>query len=119
MKDQAGEILTYVASSWGARRALKQLYGRFDRERKEHGLWPVVKLETEHRHHKQYGSIPEPRFSMVGWHGWEWETKPKGGPKPLEVTADDPRTQVAEVANGGSYSKVLDDEIPFAPEWRA
>ena len=34
MKDQAGGLLTFVGSSWGARRGLQQLYGRFDRERK-------------------------------------------------------------------------------------
>jgi len=47
--------------------------------------------------------------------------KPKGVAPlaALEVTADDPRTQVAEVVSGSPLGKILDDEIPFAPEWRA
>jgi hypothetical protein len=115
MKDVAGELVTFVGSSWGARRGLQQLYGRFDQERKGPGLWPVVKPETEHRQNKRYGVIPEPRFNIVGWCAWDGKLKlkaiAKGKP---EITDDDPRTMV-----GQSIAGQIDDSIPFAPEWRA
>jgi hypothetical protein len=98
-------------SSWGARRGLQQLYGRFDRERRGPGLWPVVKLETEHRQNKRFGVIPEPRFNIVGWCTWEEKPQLKAiAKRGVEITDDDPRTAVAQA---------ISDEIPFAPEWRA
>jgi hypothetical protein len=107
MRDTDGDLVTFVGSSWGARRGLQQLYGRFDRERREPGLWPVVKLETEHHQNKRWGVIPEPRFPIVGWCAWDGKLNVKAITKKgstVAVTPDDPRTQVAEALN---------DKIPF------
>jgi hypothetical protein len=102
MKDGAGELCTFVGSSWGARRGLQLLYGSFDRERVDHpGEWPIVRLGTEHRLHKDYGRIPEPRFFIQNWSTWDRGTRPKALPNA-----------------GTRLAQELDDTIPFSPEYR-
>jgi len=105
MRDSNGELVTFVGSSWGARRGLQQLYGRFDRERKGPTLWPVVRLTTEHYPNKTWGPIPEPRFTIIGWAQWDGRPDVKAIASPGPVpTPDDPRTQ---------FAQELDDSIPF------
>jgi hypothetical protein len=104
MQDAKRELLTFVGGSWGARRGLQSLFGDFARANKGNGIWPVVSLGTEHRHHKTYGIVLEPQFCIVTWGMWNGQ----------------PRVEAPQIAQGGaSLSQVLSDEIPFAAEWRA
>jgi hypothetical protein len=102
LKDMKGNLLTFTTSSWGGKRGLSKLCDAFDRERGEHpDCYPVVKLETEFHKNKDYGSIPEPRFTIVDWQPWDGKSGVRA--KAIAQTPDDPRTMTEE----------LDDVVPF------
>jgi hypothetical protein len=104
MKDSGGELLTFVGSSWGAERGLRLLFGAYDRDCKDPGkLWPVVKLGADHRTHKTYGVVIEPRFNIVSWSTWDGRINAK-------VIA---AKQKEKAEKQESFGTELDDEIPF------
>lgn len=104
-----GKPYTFRTSSWGGRRVMQILYGEYEREKHLHpDCYPVIELNQEKVKNKTFGLIPEPRFPIIGWRNID------GAPAAIETTPDDPRTMM-----GGSVANELDDEVPFAAEWRA
>jgi len=93
------DLLTFSTSSIGGRHALSKLCQQFDRHyANQDGMWPEVKLLSENYVHDQYGKIWKPKFQIVSWAYWDATKAP-----------EDPKTLTAQA---------LDDEIPFAKEWR-
>ena len=96
--DSAEDLLTFITSSVGGRNAIAKLLGKVARSpHAAEGKMPVVELECGTYDHDDYGTVSYPVFKIVDWAFSD-----------RAVKAEAPR-QVAHA---------LDDEIPFAPEWR-
>jgi hypothetical protein len=85
---ETGEILIFVASSFGAHKAVNRLCGI--QAHNMHRGSPIIRLGVTGYTHKDYGWVDTPEFSVVGWTHADAPPPPK---VPLE--------------------KELDDEIPF------
>jgi hypothetical protein len=97
--DSAENLLTFITGSVGGRNAIAKMLGKIARSpHAAEGKMPIVELETGTYDHDDYGTVSYPIFKIIDWAFWD-----------SEVKVEAPR-QVAHA---------LDDEIPFAPEWRA
>jgi hypothetical protein len=84
---ETGEIVVFVTSSQGGRRAVSDVCATAARNF-QNGQ-PRIRLNTTAYRHRTYGRIETPYFAVIGW---TVSSEPPG-PKPI--------------------SKTLDDEIPF------
>jgi hypothetical protein len=90
----SGDLFTFSSSSHGGKDALAKLAGAYAKGAPKHPRqFPVVTLGTETYDHDVYGEVAKPSFKIVGWASWGGEV--------------------------GSAAPMLDDDVPFAPEWRA
>jgi hypothetical protein len=108
---QTADRFTFRNATTGAMRAVTELRERVDTMAMMHGkdVLPFVKLANRAMK-TRFGTKVRPHFQIVGWQGLGDNVVPleSGANKYLEVKGR------ASVASGAP----LDDEIPFAPEWR-
>jgi hypothetical protein len=63
-----GEVIIFVTSSFGGKRAVADLCDTFAKHSKKTGCGqPIVKLATTDMPTKRYGKVPRPLFEIVGW----------------------------------------------------
>jgi hypothetical protein len=59
---------TFATSSWGGRRAVRDLCKVYGKERRARpGQLPVVQLDVDSFMHEDYGRIKRPKFVVTGW----------------------------------------------------
>jgi hypothetical protein len=60
--------LLWTGSSWGAKEGLQDLIKSYLSQRHLHeGCHPVIELASFNKPSKQYGTVKQPRFPIVGW----------------------------------------------------
>jgi hypothetical protein len=92
----------FSTSSVGGRQCIGKLARTYAQHTRKHaGELPIVTLASETYRHESYGTIAKPTMKITGW------TRDPDWSPPAEPSA----------SPAGS-SHVLDDQIPFAPEWR-
>jgi hypothetical protein len=60
------ETYIFATSSWGGKKAMRNLCDAYTHREKPE-LLPRVVLDVHQRPHKEYGMIPEPMLDVVGW----------------------------------------------------
>jgi len=95
MEDKAGELLVFVTSSIGGKRAVADLCKSYSRraQRTGHSEQPIIKLSGTVMPTKSFGDVPRPLFEIIGW--------------------DSSREGVREVKAPDTLRQEMDDEIPF------
>lgn len=63
----SGEIVVFVTSSVGGRRAVADLCQAYTRRAKKGRGQPIVKLGCIDMPTKKFGKVPRPEFEIVGW----------------------------------------------------
>lgn len=93
--DANGELLVFVASSFGGRRAIADLCSAYGRraQRTPNCGQPIIKLEKVLMPTKNFGDVPRPYFDIIGW--------------------DEAKEPVREVSQQKLRQGDFDDEIPF------
>jgi len=61
-----GVNYVFSTSSWGGKKAMRNLCDAYSRRRGRDSL-PLVELDVFQRKHREFGNIPEPLFDVVGW----------------------------------------------------
>jgi hypothetical protein len=91
----SGEVVIFVASSFGGRRAVADLCQTWTRRAGKvlNGGQPIVALAETDMPTRKFGRVPRPLFEVVGW--------------------DDAADDVSPVAPSIALKHDLDDEIPF------
>ena len=94
LEDKTGELVVFVTSSIGGKRAVADLCKSYSRRYDRTGVseQPVIKLSGATMPTKMYGDVPRPLFEIVGWNGAREAVR--------EVKAPD-------------VSQEFDDPIPF------
>jgi hypothetical protein len=95
MEDKAGELVVFVTSSTGGKRAVADLCKSYSRRAQRSGKseQPVIKLSGTVMPTRNFGDIPRPLFEIVGW--------------------DSNREGIREVKAPDTLRQEMDDEIPF------
>jgi hypothetical protein len=95
MEDKSGELLVFVTSSTGGKRAVADLCKSYSRraQRTGHSEQPIIKLSGTVMPTKMFGDVPRPLFEIIGW--------------------DSSREGVREVKAPDTLRQEMDDEIPF------
>lgn len=95
LEDKSGEIVVFVTSSIGGRRAVADLCKSYARRTARTGIseQPVIKLSGATMPTKIYGDVPRPSFEIVGW--------------------DSNREGVRTVKAPDTLAEEMNDEIPF------
>jgi hypothetical protein len=95
MEDKSGEVMWFVTSSIGGKRAVADLCKSYSRrsQRIGHSEQPVIKLSGAVMPTKMFGDVPRPLFEIIGW--------------------DSTREGVREVKAPDTLKQEMDDEIPF------
>jgi hypothetical protein len=90
---KSGEVVIFVTSSFGGRRAIADLCDGYTKRTKKTGCGqPIIKLATTEMPTKKFGKVPRPQFEIIGW---DEEKTPD-----IEVMPPDP-------------SGNMDDALPF------
>ena len=110
-RHMTGARLKFVTTSTGGINAIRRVLRAWKAARDSYpDLVPVVTIGTESYVHKVHRTeIITPTFEIVDWAPWDSD-------KPKLKAVEGPEPDQAE---GQSIGGVLDDEIPFACEWRA
>jgi hypothetical protein len=99
-------LYTFSTSSWGGRNAVIDLADAVVRYRHVRpGACPVVTLGSAPMPTK-FGKKWRPVFQIVDWVGGDGA-----------IVEDKPKPEM-KVISGSASNRMLDDLIPFAPEWR-
>jgi hypothetical protein len=88
----SGEVVIFVASSFGGRRAISELCDAYTKRAKRgHHGQPIIKLATTEMPTKKFGKVPRPLFEIDGWdQGGDTEVIPPTDPGPtLREEMDD------------------------------
>ena len=95
MEDQTGELVVFVTSSIGGRRAVADLCKSYARRAARTGVsaQPVIKLSGGTMPTKMYGDVPRPAFEIIGW--------------------DENREGIRTVKGPDTLQEEMNDEIPF------
>ena len=96
LENEAGEVLLFISSSFGGKRAIADLCRSYAQRTKRTGIseQPVIKLSETTFPSKKYGSVKLPLFEIVGW--------------------DSAREGIREVKPANeSLKDEMNDEIPF------
>jgi hypothetical protein len=93
---ETGEVVIFVTSSFGGKRAVADLCKAYSRRVARTGKseQPVIRLGKAKMPTRQWGDVPRPDFEVIGWTGDEHEG-------------------IREVKPMDSVKDELDDEIPF------
>jgi len=99
----SGEVVVFCTSSFGGRRAIADLCSTYAKRTRKTGCGqPIIRLATAEMPTKKFGKVPRPLFEIVRWDHGDAEVIP-----PADSEA--PRATLRGEMN---------DDIPFAPEWR-
>lgn len=95
MEDQQGELVVFVTSSVGGRRAVADLCKSYARRVARTGVsaQPIIKLEQAVMPTTMYGDVPRPHFEIIGW--------------------NEAAEGVRNVVPPDTLKNELDDDIPF------
>jgi hypothetical protein len=93
---ETGEVVIFVTSSFGGKRAVADLCKTYSRRVARTGKseQPVIKLDKAKMPTRQWGDVPRPSFEVIGWTGDEVEG-------------------IREVKPMDGINQELNDEIPF------
>jgi hypothetical protein len=111
------EAFAWSATSNGARRAMGDLVNAFAKRRRKNpeSCTPLVRLACDYYKHKDYGRVDVPKFEIV-----EWRASDSAPSLPAPDGSDDaPRRHRGDPISTGRPRQVdMNDDIPFAPEFR-
>jgi hypothetical protein len=95
LENGAGDLVVFVTSSVGGKRAVADLCKSYSRraQRTHVGAQPVIKLAAGVMPSRLYGDVPRPVFEVVGW--------------------DEQREGIREIKPPDNLKQEMDDEIPF------
>jgi hypothetical protein len=95
MEDKAGELVVFVTSSIGGKRAVADLCKSYSRRaaRTKQSEQPIIKLSGAVMPTRMFGDVPRPLFEIVGW--------------------DSNREGIREVKAPDTLRDEMDDSIPF------
>ena len=118
MKDSAGEVVAFKATSNSAIGEVGELVGMYA-SADRHGRFPVVELETRNFESQHGNLIYVPVFKLIGWEFWQADTPaPAVAPVsvPLPAPSPSPSAKSATTAPKAVTARndSMDDEIPFA-----
>lgn len=106
---KSGELILFVASSWGGTRAIGTLVNNWARRvaTVDDGV-PIVSLDTSSFESKKFGEVQSPAFKVSGY-GFASQ------PAPARTPIEPPRNvnSAIERAVEQNRTKSFDDEIPF------
>lgn len=92
----------YSTTSFGGRQAVGRLARTYAQHLRKHpGQLPIVVLKHKDYEHERYGTQRNPVLEIVDW-----------------ITDPDWTEPARPARSPGSLASGLDDDIPFAPEWR-
>jgi hypothetical protein len=108
-----GELLTWVATSWGGRKAIGNFLKDYTAKAKQHpGKDPVCILTSRSDPHPEYGTVDKPILQIVDWQPFGEGAAPAGRRLPQS-----PLPAVQELLPPSKQTKTIgeemDDEIPF------
>jgi hypothetical protein len=108
---KTAQTYTFVTQTFGGRSGIAQLASQIARvQAAQPGALPFVNLRWSEMP-TRFGKKTKPYFEVVGW------TQGVGGP--AQAAEPDPSRGKMSVESGRALSSSeLDDDIPFAPEWR-
>jgi hypothetical protein len=88
---KTGEIVIFVASSFGGKRAIADLCDGYTKQTKRTGCGqPIIKLAKADMPTKKFGKVPRPLFEVVSWDDTEVEfIQPSPPMSPSPPTSDD------------------------------
>lgn len=95
LEDAAGDLVVFVTSSMGGKRAVADLCKSYSRraQRTRTSAQPVIRLNVGIMPSKLFGDVPRPLFEIVGW--------------------DENKEGIREVKAPDTLRQEMDDEIPF------
>lgn len=95
LENEAGDLVVFVTSSIGGKRAVADLCKSYSRraQRTKTSAQPIIKLSKGIMPSKMFGDVPRPVFEIVGW--------------------DENREGIREVKAPDTLKQEMDDEIPF------
>jgi hypothetical protein len=95
LENEAGDLVVFVTSSIGGKRAVADLCKSYSRraQRTRTSDAPVIKLASGIMPSKLFGDVPRPLFEIVGW--------------------DSNKEGIREVKAPETLRQEMDDEIPF------
>jgi hypothetical protein len=96
LENEAGDLVVFVTSSMGGKRAVADLCKSYSRraQRTHTSEQPVIKLGSGIMPSKLFGDVPRPQFDVIGW-----DSSNKEG--------------IREVRPPETLRQEMDDEIPF------
>jgi hypothetical protein len=117
LRDAHGQLFTWTSTSWGGNKALGLLLDAFLAERHQHdGQYPAVTLSSRDEPNPDYGNIPKPVFTVVGWEVFGVDASPPGD-RTRAVTVQQALAALPKPAKAEAKPPAradMDDEIPFA-----
>lgn len=95
LEDAAGDLVVFVTSSMGGKRAVADLCKSYSRraQRTKGSAQPVIKLSVGIMPSKLFGDVPRPLFEIIGW--------------------DENKEGIREVKGPDTLRQEMDDDIPF------
>jgi hypothetical protein len=95
LENEAGDLVVFVTSSMGGKRAVADLCKSYSRRarRTRTSEQPVIKLASGIMPSRLFGDVPRPLFEIVGW--------------------DSNKEGIREVKAPDTLRQEMDDEIPF------
>jgi hypothetical protein len=95
LENNAGDLVIFVTSSMGGKRAVADLCKSYSRraQRTRNSEQPVIKLASGIMPSRLFGDVPRPVFEIIGW--------------------DSNKEGVREVKPPETLKQEMDDEIPF------
>jgi hypothetical protein len=114
----SGEEVVFSTDTLGGRDALATLLqayaDRVDSRPADNTTIPVVELGTSSYRHPARGDVQIPVLDIVGW------AKPPNKPRPPLPKAEPPKVEPEKISGPRTSlaSSAMDDDVPFAPEWR-
>ena len=113
MKDKAGELATWAATSYYGIKGMRRFIEEFTRLARDHrGKMPIVTLDSHIEKSQNYGDIPSPKLVIVDWKPFGDGASPSGAPGTRQlpnvsaITAENYKVIEAQPSD-------MDDEIPF------
>lgn len=95
MEDEAGELVVFVTSSIGGKRAVADLCKSYSRRAQRTGTpaQPLIKLAGAVMPTRMFGDVPRPNFEIIGW--------------------DSAKEGIREIKGADTLKDEMEDEIPF------
>jgi hypothetical protein len=113
-----GEIAIFVTGSDGGVEAVLKLCDTFGKNA-ERGL-PVIKLAVTSYNHQDWGRVFKPDLQVISWDSSVIVTPPPASGNPPPASGNPPPAPAKDdpISTGRPRKNDMDDDIPFAPEFR-